>query len=83
MNLIERLGPYDDCFLAHRFVVGNRDGAAYRGTGCNDIGRDCHKEKDHFTGWPANNGIWCWENENRCKCRKVAEVASSLEYHKL
>ena len=20
-----------------------------------------HAEKDTFAGWPANNGVWCWE----------------------
>jgi hypothetical protein len=33
-----------------------------------------YKEKDRFAGWPANNGIWCWENE--------IVVGFILGYHK-
>ena len=33
-----------------------------------------YKEKDRFAGWPANNGIWCWENE--------IVVGFTLGYHK-
>ena len=35
---------------------------------------DIYKEKDRFAGWPANNGIWCWENE--------IVVGFTLGYHK-